>query len=100
MPPPAPAPPPVPTEDAGEAVAAPPAGWPDDSAESAMRAELRARGETEAPRPAAPPSDDQNLPPLATLVARLPADTRALLDELFRAKFIAVRRAPESALKS
>lgn len=41
-----------------------------------------------------------SLPPLEDLVSRIPAPTRALLDELFRAKFVTVRRVPKSALKS
>ena len=39
------------------------------------------------------------LPPLDELVARIPAPTRELLDELFRARFLTVRRIPVSALK-
>jgi hypothetical protein len=40
------------------------------------------------------------LPPLDTLVNRIPAETRELLDELFRAKFVAVRRVKKRDLKS
>jgi hypothetical protein len=40
-----------------------------------------------------------SLPPLEDLVSRIPAPTRALLDELFRAKFVTVKRVPKSALK-
>ena len=39
------------------------------------------------------------LPPLEDLVNRIPAPTRALVDELFRAKFVTVKRVPRSALK-
>lgn len=39
------------------------------------------------------------LPPLEDLVNRIPAETRALMDELFRAKFVTVKRVPKSALK-
>ncbi len=44
------------------------------------------------------PVADRKLPPLETLVARIPAETRAALDELFRAKFTTVRRVPEQFL--
>ena len=33
------------------------------------------------------------------LVKRIPAETRELLDELFRVKFTIVRRVPKNALK-
>ena len=39
------------------------------------------------------------LPPLDELVARIPAPARALLDELFRSRFVSVKRVPRSALK-
>ena len=39
------------------------------------------------------------LPPLDELVRRIPADVRGLLDDLFRAKFTAVKRMPSKALK-
>ena len=39
------------------------------------------------------------LPPLDELVARIPAPARALLDELFRSRFLSVKRMPRSALK-
>jgi hypothetical protein len=82
--------------------------WPDDSAESAMLTEVRARDTSSAtigqgnPAASSPPAavaDQKSLPPLDPLVARLPAEVRAVLDELFRAKFTAVRRVPEKALR-
>jgi hypothetical protein len=39
------------------------------------------------------------LPPLEELVNRIPAPTRQVMDELFRAKFVTVKRVPKSALK-
>ena len=39
------------------------------------------------------------LPPLEDLVKRIPMPTRDLMEELFRAKFITVKRIPQSALK-
>ncbi len=41
-----------------------------------------------------------DLPPLDDLVNRIPAPTRALMEELFRARFVTVKRMPKSALKS
>ena len=39
------------------------------------------------------------LPSLDTLVQRIPGPARDLLEELFRAKFVAVKRMPATALK-
>ena len=39
------------------------------------------------------------MPALDELVQRIPAAARELMDELFRAKFIAVKRVPKAALK-
>src|SRR5207237_7148079 len=93
--------PPVPSPNGGE----PPIGF-DESAESAFLADARARGEAApAARPAAEAIEETDsaeskaLPPLADLVNRIPAEVRETLDDLFRAKFIAVRRVPKSALK-
>ncbi len=70
-----------------------------------MRAELAAREGRPAAksRPAARADDEQEkpvaeLPALDTLVARLPEDVRATLDELFRLRFQAVRQVPRKAL--
>lgn len=66
-----------------------------------MLSEVRARDPSPVSVSAGPGADDdqKKLPVLDTLVARLPAGTRAALDELFRAKFTFVRRVPEGALK-
>ncbi len=40
-----------------------------------------------------------DLPPMEDLVKRIPAPTRELLEELFRARFVTVKRLPKSALK-
>ena len=45
------------------------------------------------------PEDKAPLPPLDDLVNRIPAGTRQLMDELFRARFVTVKRVPKSALK-
>lgn len=55
------------------------------------------------PRQAAGDGDEPAtgaLPELDTLVGRLPADVRGTLDELFRARFVAVKRVPASALQA
>lgn len=92
-------------------VAAPPSNtnpdetnvWPDEAAEAAFIAEARGRGEKVvpvAPEVIEEAEDSRGaLPPLDELVQRIPAETRELLDELFRAKFIAVRRVRKSDLK-
>ena len=41
----------------------------------------------------------RELPPMDDLVKRIPMPTRDLLEELFRAKFVTVKRVPKSALK-
>lgn len=46
------------------------------------------------------PEEKTPLPPLDDLVNRIPQETRDLLDELFRAKFVTVKRVPSSALKN
>lgn len=81
----------------------PPPDWPDDSAESAFRAEAKERGEAVVPaRPVeeeAEPADTKPLPALNDLVSRIPAEVRDALEDLFRARFVAVKRVPAKALK-
>ena len=83
--------------------AAPPPGDeppPSEAFEAAMLTELRARGEPAfTPPPAEGEAPKGKLPPLEELVGRIPAETRQLLDELFRARFTEVRRVPAKALK-
>ena len=78
--------------------------WPDDSAESAFLAEAKTRGETVAPAKAkeeiADETDAKALPPLNDLVNRIPAEVRETLEDLFRARFVTVKRVPKRALKS
>jgi hypothetical protein len=45
------------------------------------------------------PEERGELPPMEDLVKRIPMPTRDLLEELFRAKFVTVKRLPRSALK-
>ena len=49
---------------------------------------------------AEPNGNATELPPLEDLVKRVPAPVRQLLVETFRAKFVAVKAVPKSALKS
>ncbi len=80
------------------------ASWPDDSAESAFLAEARDRGEPLAPARAkeeiADETDAKALPPLSELVNRIPAEVRETLEDLFRARFVTVKRVPKRALKT
>jgi hypothetical protein len=98
------------TRDYDDNRAAPPAfdddgpAWPDDADESAFLAEAAGAGGTTlgAPRDTgdADETDDANLPPLETLKARIPRETHELLEELFRARFVAVKKIPRQALKT
>lgn len=80
------------------------ASWPDESVESAFLAEARDRGEPIAPARAkediADETDAKALPPLNELVNRIPADVREALEDLFRARFVTVKRVPKRALKA
>lgn len=90
------------------------ARWPDEEAEAAVlaaepagsAAESMPRQEPESTRsppsasaagPAGSPSPA--LPPIEELAARVPQELRETLDELFRARFVKVRRVPPEALK-
>lgn len=74
---------------------------PDEAEEAAY---LAGANDQEAAAPAATPvvelEAQASLPPLEELVRRIPADVRAALDELFRARFTGVKRATESELGS
>lgn len=83
----------------------PAASWPDEAVESAILAEARERGE---PPPVRAPgaeaaeevADPKALPPLNDLVNRIPAEVREVLEDLYRARFVAVKRVPLRALKA
>lgn len=47
-----------------------------------------------------PEPAEASLPPMEDLVKRIPAPARDLLEELFRARFVTVKRVPQSALKA
>ena len=95
----------APVEEAAETVAAALENganvWPGENAEAAFMADARERGEpvVAAAVEAIEETDTANLPPLDELVQRLPPEVRETLDDLFRAKFIAVRRVPKRVLK-
>lgn len=77
--------------------------WPDESAEVAFLSEARERGEPVVPAAAVEAVEEAEtkaLPSLDELVKRLPAEVRDTLEDLFRAKFITVRRVPKKALKT
>ena len=77
--------------------------WPDESVESAFLAEARERGETVTPaKPKEAVAEEggaNSLPALDELVQRIPPNVREVLDDLFRARFVAVKRVPKEALK-
>jgi len=78
--------------------------WPDEAAESAFLSASRGDAQsTAASEPSIPPIENEealkSLPKLDELVAKIPAETRELLDELFRAKFTTVRRVKKTDLK-
>jgi hypothetical protein len=68
--------------------------WPDENDEAAFLSDAAGRGEGPMPAAerAAVPVIGDSLPALDELVARVPADIRGILDDLFRAKFTGVRR--------
>lgn len=76
--------------------------WPDAAAEEAYLAEQRAAQPVPPARPAAGPEEAPEppgpLPPLETLLPRIPPAVREALDEYFRAKFVKVQRVPKAAL--
>ncbi len=77
------------------------ANWPDDSAEAAFLADARERGEVVvAARPAEPAEENEStpLPSLNDLVQRIPPEVREALEDLFRARFVAVKRVPKKVL--
>jgi hypothetical protein len=79
--------------------------WPDEAAEAAFLSEQRTNGGTvpiSASIAASSTSEETlqvELPPLNTLVEQIPAEAREVLEDLFRARFVAVKHVPKSALK-
>lgn len=78
--------------------------WPDETAESAFRAEATERGEPTRVAREPEETEEENesgaVPKLDELVARIPAGVREAMEDLFRARFVAVKRIPRKALKS
>ena len=78
--------------------------WPTEAEERAFLTEAGDRGEKVVPvsRDAAEEIEDdaKALPKLDEVVNRIPAETRELLDELFRVKFTTVRRVKKKDLKA
>lgn len=80
--------------------------WPDEAAESAFLSDRRTNPELvlAAPRAAQAPEaeiPDINLPlpSLETLVDKIPPETREVLEDLFRVRFVSVKRVRPAALK-
>jgi hypothetical protein len=77
--------------------------WPTEAEEAAFLADSQQRGEKVLPvaREVVEDLEDDKkaLPKLDELVNRIPTETRDLLDELFRARFVAVRRVRKKDLK-
>ena len=78
--------------------------WPTEVEEAAFLAEAGERGEkvvtVSGEREEEVEDDSTALPKLEELVDRIPAEARELLDELFRARFVAVRRVKKKDLKA
>lgn len=55
---------------------------------------------SEAKEAVADDNDTQPLPPLNELVARIPVEVRDALEDLFRARFVTVKRVPKRAFKT
>lgn len=75
---------------------------PSAEEEAAFLAQEQENGQPPALLAARPGGDDEpagDLPPLEDLVKRIPLATRDVMEELFRAKFVTVKRIPRSALK-
>jgi len=79
------------------------APWPGTADEASFLAEQRVQGVVPPAATAGPanePTDLSPLPSLEELVQRIPAEARAALDDLFRAKFTGVRRVSKKMLKT
>ncbi len=67
-----------------------------------LSTEGESRGVVNATSSAENSSEDEKkeLPPMEDLVQRIPAPARDLIENLFRARFVTVKRIPKSALKN
>ncbi len=88
------------------------ARWPDEMTEAAFLAENGSAGSgassahshfppkrTDEDRTKVPVGASVVLPPLQSLIDRLPAETRDVLDDLFRVRFVSVKQVREENLK-
>lgn len=95
---------PVPTVADEAPLGAEAAPWPDESAEAAFLSDAKERGEVVVARKAEEEGAEETvakaLPSLEAMVARIPAPVLETLEDLFRAKFVAVKKVPKKALKS
>jgi hypothetical protein len=59
-------------------------------------------GETVRREPSSSQTEEEtgDLPPMEDLITRIPGAARELMEELFRARFITVKRIPKTALKN
>ena len=75
---------------------------PGEAEETAFLAEQRLAAPASAVTAAPAETEEKNisLPPMDELIQRIPASSRELMDQLFRAKFITVKRLPASAFKT
>jgi|GEM_PF-2845532 len=84
--------------------------WPDEASEASFLSEQGNGGGAPASRPAFTPKKSSEestpaseapakLPPLQSLVDRVPAATREVLEDLFRARFVSVKQIQKDALK-
>lgn len=77
--------------------------WPGETDEASFLADARLRGDDLPPPALARAAEETgapaDLPPLEQLVARIPAEVREALDDLFRAKFTRVGRVSPTSLK-
>jgi hypothetical protein len=78
----------------------PDAPWPGMADEASFLADQRGQGIVPPAGPTNEPTDLSPLPSLEELVQRIPAEARAALDDLFRAKFTGVRRVSKKSLKA
>jgi hypothetical protein len=79
------------------------APWPGMADEASFLADQRGQGivpPVASVGSANEPNDLSPLPSLEELVQRIPAEARAALDDLFRAKFSGVRRVSKKSLKT
>src|SRR5258708_1778464 len=74
--------------------------WRGMADEASFLADQRVSGIVPPAGPVSEPTDLSPLPSLDELVQRIPAEARAALDDLFRAKFSGVRRVSKKSLKT